>query len=1048
MSIPVRAWAWSGLVVLLVAAVPTMAQTVPEGRVIRHREQSLKRYDPFSAEELLKRIKVPPAPALTPEEALASFRVAPGFRIECVAAEPLVVDPVFFEFDPDGRIWAIEFRGWMRDLEGTGEGDPLCRIVVLDDTDGDGRMDTSTVFLDGLVMPRTLSFVAGGVLVAEPPHLWYCRDLDGDLVCDSKERVGDYGRPGNPEHTDNGLFHALDNWMYNAKSNLRHRFANGRLEVQPTAFRGQWGITQDDHGRLFYNYESSSLHADLAPADFVLRNPHLRAGSPAGLAAALNVNVAAQAAEVFPIRVTPGITLGGTELREDGRLRTFTVSCGPSIYRGDQYPPEYRGAAVIPEAAGHLVRLDLLDGDGAVLSARNAFGTEEWVASTDERFRPVCSRTGPDGTVYFCDLYRGIIEHVTYMMPYLRNQILSRGLDTPIGLGRIYRIVHEGKPLGPRPRLAEAANADLVATLSHPNGWWRDTAQRLLVERQALDAVDRLRAVAKEGPVSVGRVHALWTLTGLDRLDWPTVAVCLKADDPSLRAHAIRLAGTASDRPTPPAVFAALEALATDTRPMVRLQLLLSLGELAHDSTVGTAVCGLMARLLADRGDGLFAVAAISGLADLEVEMVEMLLDPPPGNGPWTAEREAAGGTLETLAACVVAAGDASRLERLLDVAAARADAIPWATAAVARGIAGSRQAQARWPEPFTVSTRPRLLEALAASSAPEAAQQAAGILRIVTWPGDGTPRETKPVLAALTPDQEKRRVQGQAVYAVTCHSCHKEDGRGQRGQAPTLADSEWVNGSPEQLIKISLHGLRGPIRVRGEDWNLQMPGLGGSGMMTDARMAAVLTYVRRAWDNYGTPIEPEQVAEVRRTAAGRTTAWTVEELLDPTFVMAPTDEDPLGAYRSLLDAGNPERGRALFHGNVEIRCSACHVVGNQGGGFVGPNLTAVGLLRTREYLLESLIEPSRVITQGFETLIVETDDGRIVSGTFVAERDGQLLLAPPTGGTVAVPLDTIAERTTAGVSSMPPMGQAFTPEQIADLVAYLGTLRGQDPTP
>jgi len=1032
--------------ILAWAAPAAWSQAVPEGRVVTHREQSLRGYDPFAAEELFKRITVPPAPALGPAEALDTFQVAAGFRIECVAAEPLVEDPVFFEFDPDGRIWAIEFRGWMRDIEGTGEGDPICRIVVLDDTDDDGIMDSSTVFLDGLVMPRTLSFVEGGVLVAEPPHLWYCRDTDGDLRCDEKIKVGSYGRPGNPEHTDNGLMHALDNWMYNAKSSVRHRFTAGKIVAEPTEFRGQWGMTQDDHGRLFYNYESSSLHADLAPAEFIVRNRNLPSGGKSGTRAALNVNVATAADDVFPIRVTPGITLGGTELREDGRLRTFTVACGPSIYRGDQFPPEYHGAAVIPEAAGHLIRLDLLEGDGAVLAARNAWGESEWVASTDERFRPVCSRTGPDGAVYVADLYRGIIEHVIFMMPYLRKQILDRGLDTPIGKGRIYRIVHESKPLGPRPRLGQAANADLVTALSHPNGWWRDTAQRLLVERGAADVIDALRSLALSGARPVGRVHALWTLAGVGRLDWATAAAALDAEDASLRAHAIRLACGVADRPPPAALLERFRPVLADRRPLVRLQLLLSLGDLAAEPSVGAEVRGLMARILADHPDGLFAVAAISGLAGQEAEMVERLVGASAGPGLWTSDRELASGAVETLATCVMNAGQPHGIERLLELAAEQAVAAPWVTAAIVAGLAEGREAGRRWPDPIRLSTRPRLLDLLADSSAADAREHGRRILRAVTWPGDETVRDEKPVVIPLTADQEKLRVQGEAVYAVTCLSCHKANGLGQPGQAPPLADSEWVNGSPEMLIKIALHGLRGPVTVSGVDWNLQMPGLGGSGIMTDTRMAATLTYIRRAWDNYGTAIEPEQVAAVRQATAGRGGSWTVEELLDPSLAPPETAGDPLDAYRGLLDGGDPEKGRFLFHSNRDIRCNACHTVQGSGGGFVGPDLTAVAARASRAELLESLIEPSKVIAKGYETVVVETEDGRVLAGTFVAERDGCLVLAPPTGGEVRVPLDTIADRVASAVSSMPPMGQVFTPEQIADLIAYLMTLRGDAP--
>ena len=292
------------------------AQSVPEERQITYREKSLKKYDPFSAEEIWKRIPIPPSPALSPEEALKSFQVAPGFRVELVAAEPLVVDPVTFEFDPDGRIWAVEFRGWMLDIEGSGEADPICQVVVLEDTDGDTKMDKSTVFLDKLVMPRALAFVQGGVLVGEPPNLWYCRDTNGDLKCDTKVRVGNYGQAGNPEHTDNGLMHGIDNWMHSTDSDFRHRFRNGKLIEEPAYSRGQWGMTQDDYGRLFYCYESRPLGADLIPFHYAFRNRHLKASRRTpGLD---EVIMSRDNTEVYPIRVTPGITLGGIELRKDG----------------------------------------------------------------------------------------------------------------------------------------------------------------------------------------------------------------------------------------------------------------------------------------------------------------------------------------------------------------------------------------------------------------------------------------------------------------------------------------------------------------------------------------------------------------------------------------------------------------------------------------------------------------------------------------------------------------------------------------------------------
>ncbi|MEZ6153650.1 MAG: c-type cytochrome [Pirellulaceae bacterium] len=1016
-------------------------QAVPAERRITHREQSLSVYDPFSADEIFKHIEIPPSPALPPEEALKSFQVAPGFRIECVAAEPLVVDPVMFEFDADGRIWVVEMRGWMQDLQGSGEADPIGQVVVLEDTDGDSFMDRSTVFLDQLVMPRTVSFVDGGVLVAEPPNLWFCRDVDGDLKCDEKRLVGPYGQPGNPEHTDNGLMHALDNWMYNAKATVRHKFHDGKLTTDPTVFRGQWGVTQDDYGRLFYGYENSSLHCDLIPADYVERNAHARAGQR-NYTAALNVSLTAEAHEVFPIRVNPGITLGGTELREDGTLRTFTIACGPSIYRGDQFPSEFYGGAIIPEAGGNLVRLNKLSGDGVHLAAHNAFEQRELVASTDERFRPVCSRTGPDGAVYICDLYRGIIEHVIFMMPYLRNQILSRGLETPIGMGRIYRIVHEERPLGPPPRMSGESSAQLVERLSHPNGWWRDTAQRLLVERQAVDAVPALRELARGGESDLGRVHALWTLEGLGQLDWLSIEAGLSASDARLRSTAIRLSERVVDAPSAQESFSRLQPLFDDERPMVQLQLLLTLagyttaGQATEVGEVAEFAEEQMAAILVAHPDPVFRAAAVSGLQGRELEMLRRLQ----ASDRWTGEHEDGCGAVDMLAMCVVHEAVPQRVEQLLELAALSAADKAWFSQAIVGGILASNLNRQRWPEPIELSTRPRLLSLL-----PESAE---ALQRILTWPGDDTLRKQRPIPEPLTPVQEKRLVIGQEVYNATCYSCHKADGRGYPGLAPSLVESEWVNGSPEHLIRIVLHGLQGPVKVNGEEWNLQMPGLGDSPVLNDERMASVLTYARRAWGNYGSAIEPLQVAAERQATSQRTMPWTVDELLDtqqPLTSSTVAASDALERYRALLADGDAERGRILFHSNRALRCNACHIIGDQGGGFVGPNLSQVGKRSDREHLLESLVLPSAKIAQGFETLVVLTGDGHIVSGTLAADDGKTLVLAPPAGGTVEIAAADIEERIQSSVSSMPPVGETFTPQQIADLVAYLETLKADE---
>lgn len=1009
------------------------AQSTPKERRITHREQSLRSYNPFAAEELWKRIKIPPSPPLTPEQALASFKMAPGFKVECVASEPLVVDPVMFEFDPDGRIWVVEMRGWMRDIEGSGEGEPIGKIVVLEDSDGDTIMDKSTVFLDKLVMPRTVSFVKGGVLVAEPPNLWFCEDSDGDLKCDRKTKVADWGRAGNPEHTENGLMPAIDNWMYNAKSTERHKFIDGKLIAENTIFRGQWGMTQDDYGRLFYNYENSSLHADLLPAEYVLRNKNAGGRSSPGL----NVKVAAKAQEVFPVRVTPGITLGGTELRDDGTLRTFTIACGPSIYRGDQFPAPYRGHAVIPEAAGNLVRLDRLFGDGVELETRNAFDQRELLASTDERFRPVCSRTGPDGALYVGDLYRGIIEHVIFMMPYLKHQILSRGLDKPIGLGRIYRISHEGKALGKVPRMSGQGSAELLAHLSHPNGWWRDTAQRLLVERGAVEVTDQLRELATGGAEPLGRMHALWTLEGIGRLDWKTVSGGIGDDHAVVRSTAIRLSERFLDSDSREEVLVRLQSVFADDRPMVQLQLLLTLGEWK-----GELAEAQMVRVLNDHPSAVFGTAAVSGMEGRELEFIARLLD----GKNWSGKKEQGSPVLRELAMAVVNEGDNGRVTRLMDYAVAETEGPSWRTDAILTGILGSDRGKGKWPVPFKLVARPRLLDTLTRSPNEEWKKYASRLHRMVTWPGDEHPHPQRPIPKPLTAAQEQQRVAGEAVYNATCFACHKADGQGLSGQAPPLVDSDWVNGPAEHLVKIVLNGVHGPIEVNGQEWNLAMPGLGNSPILNDGRTAALLTFIRRAWGNYGDAVDAELVSSIRGQTSGRATPWAVEELLNPELAakaQGGPPADPLAKYRAALGNGDAERGRKIFHTNLSLRCNACHKVGNSGGGFIGPDLSDIGgRSPDPEYLLESLIVPNAKIVDGFQTMVVTLQDGKFHSGTLVSEDKDKVVLAQMAGGEVSVPVVDIKERVLSPVSTMPPVGAIFSVQEIADLVAYLQSLK------
>ncbi len=808
-----------------------------------------------------------PSTPLAPADALKTFRVAPGFRLELVAAEPLVEAPVALAFDTQGRIWVCEMRGYMPDLAGDGEQSPNGRITVLEDTHGTGHMDKSTVYLDGFVLPRALAIHGDGILVAEPPNLVFCHASGPGGMVEKTVLASDYASgKSNPEHLPNGLLSSLDNWIYNAESTKRYRFdAGGKLVTQTTISRGQWGIAQDDVGRLFYNYNSSLLHADFLPAELLGRNPALR--SPAGL----NVDVLRDQT-VFPSHATPGVNRGYQKntLRADGSLRTDTAACGPAIYRGDLFPAEFRGNAFVCEPAGNLVRRNVLTEHDGVISARNGDPGTEFLTSTDERFRPVNLYTGPDGALYVVDMYRGIIQHKTYVTPYLHDQIVDRGLEGPTNMGRIYRVVPEGANVGPLPKLARTDPGELVARLSHPNGWWRDTAQRLLVERGGDEAVPALTALAESVETApLGRLHALWTLEGLEKLTAEVVLKALGDTDPRVRAAALRLAGGFVK--THAEVAARVLAAVDDPAAEVRLAAAGALGGLPW-TDARTALGQLLTRV---SDDTLLRDCAISGMAGRELEFLEGLLADP----AWAAAAPGRAELLGRLAGCVFAEGTPAKVARTLDLIPAQTAENTWRGDALlnfaqtnARGDRKHHNAS----QSIEIPAAPEALERFAQARGGVTLERVGQLETRLTWPG----KAADPVMAAslpLTASQQKLYDHGRQVFSQTCAACHQPSGQGQAGLAPPLAGSAWVDGSEKRIVRIALHGLDGDVTVNGEVYHMDMPPMGA---LSDEDLASALTYIRRKWSQNGGPVEPATVASIRAEIKDHAGSWTEPELL------------------------------------------------------------------------------------------------------------------------------------------------------------------------
>ena len=817
-------------------------------------------------------IKVPPAPVLSALEEMKTFKIVPGYRVELIASEPLVRDPVAMTFDPDGRIWVCEMIGFMPDVDGKGEKEPVGSIAVLEDTDGDGVMDKRTLFLDGLVLPRALCWTVDGLLVAANGKILLCRDRNGDLKCREKVVVCDY-IAGNPEHALNGLMPALDNWIYNAKEGVRLRRTAGRWVRDATLARGQWGMTQDDHGYLVYNVNAQLIRGDLTPC--YSANAH-----------AVNpfVNVALfKEQQVWPIRVNPGINRAyqASFLRADGTMIQANANCGPVVYRGDNLPAEIRGNVFINEPAANLVRRQVFVEDQGKKSSKNAYDRLEFLASTDERFRPVNMYNAPDGTLYLLDMYRGVIQYGAFMTPYLHQYITEHGLDKPIGLGRIFRIVHETTERRPRPALSRATNAELATMLSSSNGWYRDMAQQLLVQRGDLGVVAGLEKIALSGREPLGRLHALWTLEGLNRLDDELLETLLADKDAHVRASAAALCRRVASRPsldTPS--LREIAAAGKDPDRTVRMQIAFTLG-LVQSPIADRALEPILREAAADP---VLLEGLLAGFSGREVEFVAARLAQPAWANSETWRQRVLGAS----AGLLWRQRQPLTILRFLHLIGEIGPKQQWQQLAMLEGLTSMpdrspRRGGARGPvlpRVVTLPSPPQGLEGLRRSSDTRLAAAAEAFSKLLHRPGkDGKPL---PVLAPLPAKYQALYELGRKEYLGLCAACHHPSGYGDAGKGPPLLDSEWLDRD-ERLVRLVLHGVHGPIAINGESFNadgaLEMPAMNKA--LDDEKIAGILTFVRREWRENSAPIEPAAVARIRRVTAGRTDQWTEKELRD-----------------------------------------------------------------------------------------------------------------------------------------------------------------------
>jgi len=483
----------------------------------------------------------PPVKPLPPEEQAKRFWVPQGFRIEPVLWEPHIQEPGQIAFDGNGRMFVVELRGYMQDADARGELDPVGRISVHEDADGDGIYEKHGVFVDNLVFPRFVMPFGKNAVVAKESNadeVWKYTDSDGDGTADRKDLFATgMGRVMNVEHQESGLMWAMDNWIYSTINPVRLRWTPNGVLREPTGSNGgQWGVTQDNYGKLWFQGGASGM-----PGYFQLPVAYGNFAYPEQFEPELNITWGA------PVRIAD-MQGGMAAVRmPDGSLARATGAAGNDVYRGDRLPKDMVGDYFYGEVVARIVRRLTPVKEEGLTQLRNVYELSEFIRSTDPLFRPVDITTAPDGTMYITDMYRGIIQEAQWSGPgtYLRQRIDQYQLDKVVRHGRIWRLTYEGMGRRTeRPRMLEETPAQLVGHLFDPNGWWRDTAQQLLVLHQDKSVAPALVTLARASGNQLARIHALWTLEGLNAAEAALFRELMEDPDPQIRIQAIRASET------------------------------------------------------------------------------------------------------------------------------------------------------------------------------------------------------------------------------------------------------------------------------------------------------------------------------------------------------------------------------------------------------------------------------------------------------------------------------------------------------------------------
>jgi putative membrane-bound dehydrogenase-like protein len=952
-------------------------------------------------------------PPYSSEQSIARMQIAPGYRIEPLATEPSVVSPVAMDIDEDGRMYVVEDRAYPLDVNGR-----VGRVKLLEDTNGDGKPDRTTTFAEGLVMPTGVMRWKKGILVTDPPDLWYLEDTNGDGKADVRKKVLTGFAFTNPQHTANGPVYGLDNWIYIAHENAAtpvifqkefgDRGSDIRFEEKPKAavkergrsirFRpdtfdiealsgsSQFGHAFDEFGRHFVLNNTYHARHEVIAARYLNRNPDLPVAS-----ATEDISDHGMPAKVFPI-------VDKTRFEMLTNVGEFTSACGLTLWRG---------GAFVAEPAHNLAHRDVYSASGATFKASRDRDQVEFLASRDPWFRPVNFYAAPDGSLYMLDFYRLVIEHPEWMSTeaFRATKDLTAGIDR----GRIYRI-SQGEPAPPITlRLSTASTSELVKYLASENPWWRRTAQRLLVDRKAVDAAPALAAMASEHPSPVARVHALWTLDGLSKLETSSIDKALNDASPGVRENGVllaepRMAGNGR-------LLQHLLGMDQDTDPRVRFQLLCTLGFV----TTGPAQSVRDRLLTSNFNDRWMQIAALSVSPDEANRLFAL-----------GVQRSAPASFFRLVATVIGARRRPAEMQSMLR--------------SLTAGSGGE------W--------RPAALEGLASgfrrkdTSVPDDVKRQ--VLHLFEQPDPATRRAALHVLQLIGLDNGKDALGavGRAESVANDSNVDPE----QRADAIGLlavagvkdrraALEQWIKPTEPEAVQIAavraLGGIPGEETARFllKNWRGMTAGVrmeAADALYRDqSRIPFVLAALQKG------DIQPWTLAFRHRRQLVMHRDPTIREAARQLFENAHGDRSKIIAqYQAALSKpGSAESGRAVF----KSICAKCHKLDGVGAE-VGPDLATVRH-QPKQVLLTAILDPSQSLSQGFEAYVVETYSGATLDGVLGPQTSTTITLKHEEGRQDVVQRKDIKNMYAANLSAMPAdLEKQIGTQKMADLLEFVKT--------